>query len=354
MAEGADDEDKTEEPSPKKLREAREKGQVVQSKEINTWVILFTTTLLLAWLSVSTAERLSEILKEFIERPHSFSMDGASIVKLMGSLAVELLKLIGPIMLAFFLAAGLSSFAQVGPLISTQSLEPSLDKVNPLKGFKKVFGQRAWIEFIKAFLKMVLVGVITTMILIPIFDKAPGMVGIYPHRMMEILLEETNQLLIAVLSILFVFAILDYGVQRYQMMKQLRMSRQELKDEYKQTEGDPHIKARLRELRMQRSRKRMMTKVPDATVIITNPTHYAIALEYDTKKSGAPVVVAKGLDRIALKIRELATENNVPIVENRPLARAMYETAELDQEIPEEHFKAVAEIISYVYSLKKR
>ncbi len=353
MAEGTDDEDKTEEPSPKKLREAREKGQVVQSKEVNTWVILFTATLLLGWVSVSTSERLVEIIKEFLERPHSFSMDGGSIANLMSSLAVELLIILGPIMLAFFLAAGLSSFAQVGPLVSTQSLEPSLDKVNPLKGFKKVFGQRAWIEFIKAFLKMILVGVITTAILTPIFDKAPGMVGIYPHRMMEILLDETNQLLVAVLSILFVFAVLDYGVQRYQMMKQLRMSRQELKDEYKQTEGDPHIKARLRELRMQRSRKRMMTKVPDATVIITNPTHFAIALEYNTDKAGAPIVVAKGQDRIALKIRELAKENNVPIVENKPLARAMYDNAELDQEIPEEHFKAVAEIISYVMTLKR-
>lgn len=354
MSEGGDDEDKTEEPSAKKLREAREKGQVAQSKEINTWVILFVSTIILGTMSVKMGEDLMVNLSEFIAQPHKFNMDAGSVKNILTDMMADLVKVLGLPMLIFFVAAGLASFAQVGPMYSTQSLEPTLDKIDPMKGAKRVFGSKAWIEFAKAFIKMILVGWITTIILIPIFDKAPAMVGIYPSRMMEIMRGETHQLLVAVLSVLFVFAGLDYGVQRYQLMKQLRMSRQELKDEYKQTEGDPHIKSRLRELRMKRARKRMMANVPNASVIITNPTHFAIALEYNTAKSAAPVVTAKGQDKVALRIREIAKENNVPIVENKPLARAMYDNAELDMEIPEEHYKAVAEIISYVMGLKKR
>lgn len=354
MAEGADDEDKTEEPSAKKLREAREKGQVAQSKEINTWVILLTATLLMGMMAVNIGQQLTANLVEFIAAPHKFNMDAGSIKDILTNMTIELVQVMGIPMIVFFFAAGLASFAQVGPMYSTQSLEPSIDKIDPLKGAKRVFGSKAWIEFAKALIKMILVGIVTTMIMIPIYDEAPGMVGLTPSRMIEVMLDETHQLMVAVLCVLFVFAALDYGVQRYQMMKQLRMSKQELKDEYKQTEGDPHIKMRLRELRMKRARKRMMANVPNASVIITNPTHFAIALEYNQEKSSAPIVTAKGQDKIALRIREIARENNVPIIENKPLARAMYDNAELDMEIPEEHYKAVAEIISYVFSLKKR
>ena len=354
MAESGDDEDKTEDPTPKKLREAREKGQVAQSKEINTWVILFTATVLIGTVSAGIGDQLSGTLKELIARPESFNTDAHSIRDLMHNMIVEVLQMIGMPLLAFFIAAGLATFLQVGPMYSTESLTPKFEKIDPLKGAKRVFGSRAWIEFAKALIKMILVGWVTTVVLLPIFADAPSMVGIFPHRMMEILREETRHLLIAVLSILFVFAGLDYGVQRFQLNKQLKMSRQELKDEYKQAEGDPHIKARLRELRMQRARKRMMSNVPRASVVITNPTHYAIAMEYNQEKSGAPIVVAKGHDRIALKIREVAEANSVPIVENPPLARAMYDNVEIDQEIPEQHYKAVAEIISYVMALKRR
>lgn len=353
MAEGADDEDKTEEPTAKKLREAREKGQVAHSREVNTWVILFTATLVLALLSVRIGTNLTEFLKEFLAQPHSFNMDGKSMFKLLGEIFFELAKIIGPTLMIFFVVAGLSSFIQIGPLVSAESIKPKLEKLSPLKGAKRVFGSRAWIEFAKAFIKMLLVGVATTIVLIPVFSGSPGMVGLYPSAMMDILKDEAFDMLVGVLAVLFVFAVIDYSIQRFQLNKQLRMSRQELKDEYKQTEGDPHIKARLRELRMQRARKRMMANVPNASVVITNPTHFAIALEYNTEKSGAPIVVAKGQDRIALKIREVAKEHNVPIVENPPLARAMYDHVDLDQEIPEQHYKAVAEIISYVMSLKR-
>jgi len=354
MAEGADEEDKTEDPTPKKLREARERGQIAQSREINTWVILFTATMLLANVAGPISEQLSVIMKEFIARPHSFNTDAQSISDIIRYTIAEIVKIAALPFILLFLGGFLASFLQVGPIYSTESIAPKLEKIDPLKGAKRVFGSRAWIEFVKALVKMILVGTVTTIVFLPIFAEAPTLVGIYPYRMLEILQHETRQLLVAVLSILFVFAALDYGMQRFQLMKQLRMSRQELRDEYRQSEGDPHIKAKLRELRMQRARKRMMANVPKASVVITNPTHYAIALEYNQEKSGAPVVVAKGQDRIALKIREVAQKSNVPIVENPPLARAMYDNVELEQEIPEQHYKAVAEVISYVMSLKRR
>jgi flagellar biosynthetic protein FlhB len=354
MAEGSESDDKTEEPSAKKLREARENGQVAQSREINTWVILFTAMILLSWVGMHVGETLSLNLKQFIARPESFVMDKAGIANILVNMTKDFLSTMGPPLFIFFIGAGAASFIQIGPMFSAHSMVPNLDKINPMKGAARVFGSRAWIEFIKALVKMILVSAVGTIILIPIFSKAPALIGIDTSAMLEDLQNETHRLLIGVLSILAVFAGLDYGVQRFQLMKQLRMSKQELKDEYKQSEGDPHIKARLRELRMKRARKRMMANVPRASVIITNPTHYAIALEYNQEKSSAPIVTAKGVDRIALRIREVAKENDVPIVENRPLARAMYDNAELDEEIPEEHYKAVAQIISYVYSLKRR
>lgn len=350
---GPDEEDKTEEPSAKKLRESREKGQVAQSREVNTWVILLAATLLIALTSGQIAEDLSVMLRVFIAQPHAYSTDGQAITDIFTETIFGMVKIIGLPLLVFFIVAGLSSFIQVGPLISTESMKPSLDKINPLKGAKRIFGSKGWIEFAKAFIKMMLVGSIATVIMVPIFDKAPGMVGLFPADMLHLLQLEANKLLIGVLSVLFIFAALDYGIQRFQLNKKLRMSRQELKDEYKQTEGDPHIKGRLRELRIQRARKRMMANVPNASVIITNPTHFAIALEYNKEKAGAPLVIAKGLDAVALRIREVAKEHNIPIIENPPLARSMYDTAELDEEIPEQHYKAVAEIISYVYSMKR-
>lgn len=354
MAEGSDQEDKTEEPTQKKLREAREKGQVIQSREVNTWIMLFTSALLFVWAGSWIASNLTTMMAQFIARPESFSMDSGALHTLLLMTATDMFRYLGVILFVMFLAALCSGFAQVGFLYSTESLKPSLDKINPMKGFTRIFGSKAWIEFVKAFLKMVLIAVVTTVILIPIFQEAPGMVGTTLPGMMEILQHETKRLFIGVLSVLFILAAMDYAVQYFQMRKQLRMSLQELKDEYKQSEGDPHIKAKLREIRLQRARKRMMAAVPKADVVITNPTHFAIAMEYKQGGNSAPKVVAKGLDNIALNIRKIAEENKVPIVQNPPLARALYDTVELDEEIKEEHYKAVAEIISYVYSLKRR
>lgn len=354
MAEGGDDEDKTEEPTHKKLREAREQGQVAQSREVNTWIMLFFSAMLFIWIGGWVGNRLIIVMQNFIAQPHEFAMDSGALRQLMGSTSLEFFKIVIVPLAVLFVAAFLSGFLQVGPLISYESLKPKLDKIDPLKGIKRVFGMRAWLEFAKALFKFILVGVAATIVLWPVIIDSRDMVGIAVPEMNAILFRTIRQLFNVVLSVLFVFAAFDFGIQRFQLMKQLRMSRQEIKDEYKQSEGDPHIKARLRELRLKRARKRMMAQVPKADVIITNPTHFAVAMEYKQDSNSAPIVVAKGQDRIALRIREIAKENDIPIVENKPLARALYDTVELDQEIPEQHYKAVAEIISYVFSLKRR
>ncbi len=353
MAEGGDEE-KTEDPTDKKLREAREKGQVAHSREVNTWVMLSTGAIVLTSIGVWLAGRVGDIMKEFIAKPHAFALDGGGVARLMEYTVIEIFGLVLVPLAIFFVAAFIAGFMQVGPLMTTEPITPKLEKIDPIKGAKRLFGTRGLVEFVKAFFKMLLVGVISFIVLWPIYEDAHGMVGIEIPDILGFILTETRRLFIAVCTVFFVLAVMDFIWQKMQMTKQLRMSRQEIKDEYKQSEGDPHIKARLRQLRVERARKRMMLKVPTADVVVTNPTHYAIAMEYKQDKSGAPVVVAKGLDKIALRIREIAKENDVPIVENPPLARALYDTVELDEEIPETHYKAVAEIISYVFSLKRR
>jgi flagellar biosynthetic protein FlhB len=353
MSEGGDEE-KNEDPTDKKLREAREKGQVAHSREVNTWVILSTGAILIASSSLWLCNRLAEILREFLAQPHAVSMDGGALATLLTQSFGEIFGLLMVPLGILCIAAFLSGFMQTGPLLTTEPIIPKFEKLDPIKGAKRLFGPKSWVEFIKAFLKLSIVGTVTTIVLWPIYNDAIGMVGLEVTSIIDFLIEVAHRLFIAVCSVLFVFAAIDYTWQRIQMNKQLMMSKQEIRDEYKQSEGDPHIKARLRQLRLERARTRMMLKVPTADVVITNPTHFAVAMEYKQDKSGAPVVVAKGQDNIALKIREIAKENNVPIVENPPLARALFDTVELDQEIPEQHYKAVAEIISYVFSLKRR
>ena len=354
MAEGGDQEDKTEEPTPKKQREAREKGQVAQSREVNTFVMLFTSALIILTMGLWMSDRLGDLLTGFIAQPEIYPTDGGALIDTVMQVFRESFVIISIMLGGLFIAGIIAGFAQVGPLLSTESLAPKLDKINPIKGFTRIFGKKAWIEFLKGVAKLVIVAAITTVILMPIFDSAPGMIGMTIPAMIDSLFSEVKSLFIGVLSFLFVLAVADYAIQYFQLQKTLRMSLQEIKDEYKQTEGDPHIKARLRQIRLERARKRMMAAVPEADVVVTNPTHFSVALQYDQATSHAPKVVAKGQDLIALRIREIAKENDVTIIENKPLARALFDTVDLDEEIPEEHYKAVAEIISYVYSLKRR
>jgi len=347
-----DDSQKTEEPSPKRLRDAREKGQVAKSQEVSHWFMILALTIIVGFFLTGASTSLVSALRIFIEQPHAIRIDGGILRNLLDDTATGLgFALLAPglVLVGAALAANL---LQTGIVVSAESIKPKLEKLSLIKGFKRLFSIKAFADFIKGLLKLTIVGAVIALVLWPEIDVIPNVTLLELGQFNSLVQSLGFRVLIAALSAMTVIAALDFMFQKYQHMKQLRMSKQDLKDEYKQTEGDPMIKARLRQIRTERARRRMMTAVPQADVVITNPTHYAVALKYDYGTEDAPRVTAKGVDTLALKIREVAEEHEVPIVENPPLARALYTNVDLDQEIPPEHYKAVAEIISFVMRAK--
>jgi flagellar biosynthetic protein FlhB len=247
-----------------------------------------------------------------------------------------------------------SGFVQNGVLFSAEQLMPKLDKISPMAGFHRLFSTKAVVELVKGVLKLAVVGTVLTMVVMPHLAHITELPGYTVPDLLIYTGKLAGKVLLASLAVITVIAGLDMFYQRFAHMKSLRMSKQEIRDEMKQTDGDPMIKSRLRQIRMERARRRMMAEVPKATVVITNPTHFAVALRYEQSKMEAPIVVAKGADVVAARIRELAQENDVPIVENPPLARALYATVDLDHPVPSEHYRAIAEIIGYVMKLKQK
>lgn len=349
-----DDSQKTEEPTPKKLDEARKKGQVALSRELNNWVMLLMGTIIIGAFAGSMLSDLRHLMQAYIEHAHDLpGVPGGLRVILRGAFEKVLLIMAVPLVL-LFVAAFLGPFVQIGPLFAPESIKPDISKISPMKGFARLFSKRSLMEFIKGLLKIALISAVGIVILYPYFSQMEHMVGLAIPMLMFELEDLVMRVMVATLVVLLVIAVIDVVYQRMEHYKKMRMTKQELKDEYKQTEGDPHIKSRLRQLRAERARQRMIQAVPTADVVITNPTHYSIALKYISEEMEAPRVVAKGVDAIALRIREVAKEHNIVIFENKPLARALWETVEVDEIIPAEHYKAVAEVISYVYKIKGR
>lgn len=352
MSEEQDDAQKTEEPTPKRLEESRKKGQVALSREVNNWVMLLTGTVLLAVISGFVMRELSGFMKVFIEQAHLIPTGAGGIGNVLGATFWSVLGILFLPLLVLMFAAFIGPFIQIGPLFAPQAIKPSLKKISPIQGFKRLFSMRALMEFAKGVLKIAMVSTVGFLLLYPFFANVDHLVGLPIPIVLSEMLALVIRMLIGVLVVLIVVAAIDVAFQRTEHTKKMRMTRQEVKDEYKQSEGDPHIKAKLRQLRAEKARQRMMAAVPQADVVITNPTHFAIALKYDPDQMDAPVCVAKGMDDVALRIREIAKENDVVIYENPPLARALFDTVELDDIIPAEHYQAVAEIISYVFKLK--
>lgn len=353
MSDDQDDAQKTEDPTPKKLEEARKKGNVALSREVNNWLMLLAGTVLIVWLSPYMLGNLMEIMKSMIANSHKVQGTPGGMNIALGEGAKAVLMALAFPFLFFFLAAFLGPFSQVGPMFSPGAIKPELSKISVVKGFKRLFSVRSLMEFAKGILKISIVGVVGTIILYPYMDKMEHLVG---QPLLVVLFELKFlfvRLMIGVLIVTLIVALVDIVFQQNEHMKKMRMTKQEVKDEYKQTEGDPQVKSRLRQLRAERGRQRMMQAVPEADVVITNPTHYSIALKYDTDTMEAPVCVAKGINEVALRIREIAKENDVILYENKPLARALFDTIDIDEMVPPEHFKAVAEVISYVFKLRK-
>lgn len=352
MSDEQDDSQKTEEATPKRLEEARKKGQVVSSKEITHWFMIFGSALALLLASPIYMRPLAEDLSVFFHGSHIIFSDGENLLDFFRQFLLRIGFWVLIPLSILMVTAFLGNVVQNGFFVSGESLIPKLEKLSPLKGIKRLFSMKSLIEFLKGLLKIGLIGGGAIWITKNTLPPVATFVGIGVDRAMRSLWIQAAYIFVTILALLFFVAAFDYLYQFLSHRKQLRMTKQELKEEYKQSEGDPQIKGKLRQLRQERARQRMMSAVPTATVIITNPTHFSVALRYESTTMTAPMVVAKGQDHLALKIREIAREHGIPLMENPPLARALYAGVDIDREIPEEHYTAVAEVIRYVMKIK--
>jgi flagellar biosynthetic protein FlhB len=352
MSDEQDSSQKTEEPTQRRLDDARKKGQVATSREISHWLMILGTTIVMVVFAPAISNGLSQSMLKFVEAPHAIATDLPHLTRMLtGVLADVGMILFVPTAVLVVAAIG-GGLVQHGPMASAESIHPKLERISLGGGAKRLFSLKAVVEFVKGIAKIAIVAAVVTLLLLPEFGRIERVISFESGDQLSILHRLSVRTLIAVLSVMTFVAGVDFIYQRISFMRQMRMSRQEMRDEMKQTEGDPSIRGRLRQMRRERARRRMMAQVPSASVVIANPTHFAIALKYDMEKMAAPVVVAKGVDAVALRIREVAEQNGVPIVRNPPLAQALYANVEIDEPIPAEHFKAVAEVIGYVFRLQ--
>jgi flagellar biosynthesis protein FlhB len=351
VADEQDNSERTEDPTQKRLDEALERGDVVKSQEVNTWFVLAGATLILLTFSGSMGSAITAMLRGLVAQAHQIPVDGRGLTRTMEKLGLEIIAAVAIPFALLALAAIVGNMIQHRLVWSGEGLKPKLSKISPAAGFKRLFSKIALANFIKGLVKLALIGAIMAALLWPKRNQLDGLVAMDPAIVLVLTKTFSLEILGTVIAVLAIVAAADYLFQYRQWYERQKMSVRELKEEFKQTEGDPAIKAKIKQLRNNRMKKRMMAAVPKASVIITNPTHYAVALQYD-RGMNAPVCLAKGLDNIALKIREVAAEHNIPVVENPPLARALHATVEIDEEVPPEHYKAVAEVIGYVMRLR--
>lgn len=349
MSEQPDEDSKTEDASEKKLSDARKKGNTPVSKEVGVFVSFLGILIIAKFAFWNGALELSTFLSRFIENPGGWRFEETrSVASLLETVSFWMISFLLPIVLILAVGALSASFLQNPPSMVLHRIKPDFSKLSLKKGFKRVFGSQGWVEFFKAVFKFLTVSIVVSIMLTAEVDEVMSALFKQPGAVPAIVLGLIVKLLFSITIAISLMVVADVAWSRKQWFKNLKMTKQEVKDEHKQAEGDPILKAKRLSLARDRLRKRMIAAVPQATVVITNPTHFSIALRYDTEQDAAPIVIAKGQDIIALKIREVATANNVPLVENRMLARALYKQVEVDQIIPEEFYRAVAEIIHFV------
>lgn len=354
MAEESSSGERTESPSSKRRSDFRKKGQVAQSREVQAAAMF--TLLLLFWIFFAPTfwGQIQEITAGVWRSCGEYAITTLSLMQLAYRLAAGLAMILAPLFLVALVVGFFATFLQIGWLFTTEPLMPDLSKLDPIKGMARFISKRALIEVIKSLLKVGLIGWVAYKTVKGEFAQALLLLDM-PVENTVLYLAKTAALVMAkAAAIMIVLAILDYSFVRWEMEEKMKMTKQEQKEEMKETEGDPHIKSKIRSIQQQMARRRMMAAVPEADVVITNPTHIAVAIKYEAGKMDAPVVLAKGQELVAEKIREIAREHDVPLVENPPVARLLHAKVEVGQSIPDELFKAVAEILAYVYSLKGR
>lgn len=348
--------EKTEKATPKKREDTRKKGQVAKSQDINTAIALFfiflTFMLLGSYWKIRLTNLLSKVFSEYTQWTLTFDSIQLIFVEVLSYVAITMAPVLGVAMIAGIA----SNLMQIGFLFTTEPLNFKLDKINPISGFKRLFSPRAIVELVKSLLKISFVATVTFTVVWMRKDEVFMLAFKDLNTALAFFGNTTVFIGIAGAISLFIIGVLDYIYQRFDYEKNIRMSKQDIKDEYKNIEGDPLIKSKIKERQRQMAMSRMMSEVPEADVIITNPTHYAVAIKYDESDSlhQAPFVVAKGVDYVALKIREIANHHEVMIIENRPLARALYRDIDIGHDIDESYYQAVAEVLAYVYRLEKK
>lgn len=351
MAEGPEEYEKTEEPTQKKLQDARDKGDIAKSQEVNSWFIMFAATLFILIFVGDSANSIAFTLKSILSNSHLIATDANGLRAFFADLGVSILRAFALPLILIIFAAIIGNLVQHGFIISLEPIKPKLSKISPQSGLKRLFSATSLVNFLKSLSKLAIVSCVIAAIVWPNREALDVLVSLDPAALLVFTQDMASKVLIGVLMVLTLVAGLDFAFQRHVWWKKQRMSMKEIRDEYKQLEGDPMVRAKLRQVRIERGRKRMMAQVPEASVVITNPTHYSIALKFEAGMD-APVCLAKGVDNVAFRIREVAVENNIAIVENPPLARSLFAGVEIDEEIQPEHYKAVAEIIGYVMQLR--
>jgi len=359
MADQDEDKDnKTEEPTERKLRKAREKGDVASSKEAGNVMAVLSLFAITAFVLPSVSAPLAGVFRTVLESAGQVHV-GTDLAGLrdLGVVSWKVLRgvgiLLGPLMALMVIGALAGVALQGEVVVAAERLKPKWSKISPISGFKRLFSLAAFVEFFKSVTKVLLVGVIAGWVVLNAVGRIWQTQGLLPERVTDFVRAEASRMLLITLALVSVIAAADILWKRFDHRRKQRMSMKEIKDEVKETEGDPLIRSKRMNIRRERARQRLAQAVPRATVVLTNPTHFAVALKYENGVDMAPVCVAKGADLLAARIRELAKEHEIPMVENRPLARALHDVAELDRPIPVEHWEAVAAIIGYIMDLER-
>jgi flagellar biosynthetic protein FlhB len=352
MAEEQDNSQKTEAPTPKRLEDARKKGDIAKSQDVPVWFLLLATAGIMAGAGPLAAS-IAKPLVKLLDHPHAFRLADGGAQKLMYEVLMALFVPLAVIFGTIMVSSLIGHVLQHRPLWTFEKVKPDLNKLSPMKGFGRMFGAQGWMNLLKSALKIAAISVAMLYAVWPEMAAITEAGRLEAGGLLQITQSIAGRLLLAAIVVVGLIAGMDLIWQRWSFMRRMRMSRRELREEAKQAEGDPHIRARLRQIRLERSRKRMLASVPKATVVITNPTHYSVALRYLPESDAAPVCLAKGVDDLALRIREKAKEHDIPLVENVALARALFAVVEVDEHIPREHFEAVAKVIGFVMNTAK-
>ena len=353
MSDSNDAASRTEEPTPRKLQQARERGEVVKTPDLAALASLTGAAAVAALAGGWLCRNMAASLTPFFAAPDTMSFEGGGGVRIMHA-ALMAGAPAGAVILTACAAGVAGNLIQTGFMFSPERLSFDFKKVSPFAGFKRIFGIDGFMQFLKSLLKVALTGLLAWWVLKPHMAELENLAGMDPIATLTFSADVLRRLVFAVAAFLLIIAGADWFWQRQRFMARMRMTKEELKEDFKQSEGDPHIKARQKQLRNERARRRMIQAVPEATVVVMNPTHFAVALKYDASETPAPLCVAKGMDTLALKIREVAEAHGVPVIEDPPLARALYATVDVDEVIPPAHYEAVAKVIGFILSAGRK